>query len=769
MTRKTNVRRSRRALVVPLVAILIVIVAGLYAGSAISASKDALYVAVVGPMSGPDQADGQDMVRGVNLYLDQANANHGVNGRPVRLLVFDDQSSADVARQKALEIVEQGQALAVIGHLFSSTSASAGEVYRQYGIPAITGSATTESVTANNDWYFRTIFSNRAQASYLANYLKQVLDRGTATIVCDQDEYGSSLAQTFETKFEELGGAVKQRWSFDSTSANVGETLDEIEKNLIRAKTDDPGTIFIAAHANESEKIVAAIRRNGLPYPILGADSMGDEIFATQFSDYPEEQKHPGFFTDGIFATAPVIFDVAGEKAQQVRSDYQARYGTDPGWTVTAYYDAALVAVQAIKLAGVSGDPTRLAEERKAIRDRLAAINGARNAIKGANGNIYFDDQRSLANSVQMGTFAGGQFIPAMVQLKPINDLRGVSDLQSELQAGRIFLVDGHYMYRTRVVYTGIQLNQITDLDTKAATYNMDFYLWFRYQGKFEDANIDFVNADKELTVGSPIEEITTDDVSYRLYRIKADFRGNFSFRDYPFDRQELAVRFRHANQTRDRLIYVVDKAGMRNTSSDSLLAEWGSAETFNALGYWRPTWAGLFQDVAEAGSGMGNPQLLASDAIADMDASRFNLVIWIKRDALNFTIKNLFPVFIVVGVSYLVFFIPPKELGTRIGLGTSTLLTTAFFDLSLSNHLPDIGYIVAAEYFFYVVYLLAVFGIVVTITGFVEAKVEKRDEREALIRRLNLAGKIIYPTAIVITFILYAYRYGFLGALTHG
>jgi branched-chain amino acid transport system substrate-binding protein len=157
----------------------------------------------------------------------------------------------------------------------------------------------------------------------------------------------------------------------------------------------------------------------------------------------------------------------------------------------------------------------------------------------------------------------------------------------------------------------------------------------------------------------------------------------------------------------------------------------------------------------------MGNPRLLAVDANADMDASRFNLVIWVKRDVLNFTIKNLFPVFIVIGVSYLVFFIPPREIGTRIGLGTSTLLTTAFFDLSLSSHLADIGYVVAVEYFFYVVYLLAVFGIMVTISGFIEAKAEKHGEKEALIKRLNLIGKFVYPAVIFITFALYVYFYG--------
>jgi ABC-type branched-subunit amino acid transport system substrate-binding protein len=571
---KISAKPTFRTVVILAAILVVVIILGLFVSGVFSGSREPLYLAVVGPMTGPDKASGVDMVRSINLYLEQANRAGGVDGKPVRLLVFDDQSNPSLAGQKALEIAQQKKALVVIGHLFSSTSVKGGEVYRQYGIPAITGSATTENVTADNEWYFRTVFSNHSQASNLANYVRQVLKQGTVSIVYDQDDYGTSLADGFAAKFRELGGTVKYRWSFNSQTEDTTGALSGIEQELVRAKADDPGTIFIAAHGNESEKIVVAIRRNDLAYPIVGGDTMGDDSFAAQFNAYAEEKERPGYYTDGIYAASPIIFDVAGEKAQQLRSEYRARYGIDPGWTVTAFYDAALVAVQGMKQAGVHGDPARLSEERKTIRDQLASFNRIDGAIEGANGNLYFDGQRGLANSVCMGTFMHGQFISAMTQLEPVTDPRGVNDLQGEMQAGRILLVDGQYMYKTRVVYTGVAVNQVTNLDTKTSTFNMDFYLWFRYQGQFDDSDIDFENADKEITIGQPIDEVAAGDVMYRLYRVKADFRGNFLFRDYPFDQQELAVRFRHNSEARDRLVYVVDRAGMRHMSSPSLLQE---------------------------------------------------------------------------------------------------------------------------------------------------------------------------------------------------
>ena len=54
------------------------------------------------------------MVQGVQLDLDHVNAEGGVNGQKVKLLVFDDRNDPKVAQQKATEIVKSTPALAVL-------------------------------------------------------------------------------------------------------------------------------------------------------------------------------------------------------------------------------------------------------------------------------------------------------------------------------------------------------------------------------------------------------------------------------------------------------------------------------------------------------------------------------------------------------------------------------------------------------------------------------------------------------------------------------
>ena len=108
-------------------------------------------IAVIGPLSGKDSDGGQAMLDGVNLRVKQINERGGVHGRKLKVLAYDDQNSKQIARKKAIEIARNSNVLAVIGHYYSSTSVEGGKIYKQYGIPSVTATATAPGVTAGCD------------------------------------------------------------------------------------------------------------------------------------------------------------------------------------------------------------------------------------------------------------------------------------------------------------------------------------------------------------------------------------------------------------------------------------------------------------------------------------------------------------------------------------------------------------------------------------------------------------------------------------------
>jgi len=132
---------------------------------------------------------------------------------------------------------------------------------------------------------------------------------------------------------------------------------------------------------------------------------------------------------------------------------------------------------------------------------------------------------------------------------------------------------------RQQVVYTGVYLNEIPRVDVAQSTFTADFYLWARFArvagtGAADPTEIDF----PDLVRGSfdpnrPTRQGDLEDgTTYRLWRMRGDFKNDYDLSRYPFDRQYLTSvsstpvptpRVSPMSRTRDRR-----KAGRRRRSS---------------------------------------------------------------------------------------------------------------------------------------------------------------------------------------------------------
>jgi len=731
--------------------------AGYYYRDAIfQRNKEKIFIAVVAPLSGGSYLDGQDMLQGVQLLVEQVNQAGGLNGRKVEILKFDDQNNAVLAEEKAQEIVDQDKALVVIGHAFSSSSNRAGVVYEKAQIPAITGSATADEVTENRDWYFRVIPNSHSQAVFMANYLWHIMGYKTATVIHDTDAAGVTLATPFESTFRELGGEVNYVFGVDRTTDDLDDQLKNIVDELKAAPEGDIGAIFFATKVPEGISLIVQLDRKGVEAPMFGSSAFSNIDFIEGFKEYPEELAVPGYYSDDFYAISPVIFDVAGRKGQDFREDFLDKFGTEPGMKAATNYDAVLIAIEAMKNAGISGTSENRAVDRQKIRDYLANIDQPVEAVDGVTGSIHFDEHGNIVKSNYIGVYKGLARISALTQLQPIKNIEFVTDLEGAMASGDVFVIDDQYMYKTDVVYTGIDYIEVSNLNTKNSTYTEDFYLWFRYKGDVDAKNIEFVNTVKEISLGDPIIEEIINGENYVVYRVKTDFLGDFLFHDYPFDRQELAIKFKHASLTRDRIIYVVDFRGMEIHQGQSALEKiLESEDSILNIGSWIPIRASFFQDIVTTQSTLGNPNFFGSDP--NVEYSRFNGLIEIERDTISFGLKNLLPLLAVTVLAYLSAFLPVSQFAIKNAIGRGALMTVAFFHIKLSNDLPGIGYSVALDYVFYTMYVLIVVDLVVSVV----TQNANNKENQNAVRRLTLFGKVFYPAFLVIVAILFSYQYG--------
>lgn len=595
-----------------------------------------IHIALVGPLTGENARVGKSFLQGIHLYLNMINQKGGIAGKKIVLDKFDDKNVASEARERAYDIIEQNRAVAVIGHHYSNCSIAAGEVYKEYGIPAISPASTNVKVTENNDWYFRSSFNDNLQGRFLASYAKQVFNCTTVSIIHEDHEYGSYLANVFEHTSKTIGVDVKYKWRFSVSSHQLDKELAQIVHELAQKK--DAGAVFISTHAPEGAKIVRLMKDLQIPNIILAPDAFASRAFQDFFKEYPKEKSSPGFYTNGIYVTTPLIFDTTNEKGLKFKDAYFAAYKEEPDWHAAFAYDTAMVLVEAIRNTNIHGTSQTIEEDRKKIRDYLANLSNIHDAIEGVTGYNYFDEKGDSQKPVLMGVYRNQSIISAMVQFQAIQNVYQVPNFEKALEEERVVVFDGRYSYKINVVYTGIRMNEISELNFNELSCVLEFFIWFRYRGGIDIQSIEFTNTVEPVQLGMPVHEVVKDQLTYRLYHVKGKFRMDFLSSQHIYGQHIVGLSFRPRSLDRNNLIFVKDILGMRLTADRAPWEKMIKDQVLNPSYGWKITDVWFFQDIAEKDS-LGSPEYLMVEG-GTLEYSRFNVGIRIAED--RFTLRRI-------------------------------------------------------------------------------------------------------------------------------
>ncbi|MGN6486094.1 MAG: ABC transporter substrate-binding protein, partial [Thermomicrobiales bacterium] len=707
------------------------------------ASTDALVIAVVGPMSGADASIGTEIRNGASIAA--SDFNSGTSGDPIALVFFDDQNDPDKAVEVAKAIVADGRFIGVIGHGSSSTSIAAAPIYAAAGIPAITAQATDDHLSAYPD-YFRTIFSNRSEATILAAYVIDVFKQNTVTIVTGETDYEQSLTADFETAFPAQKGTIAQVLTISSADpeTSIADIVSKVKAN------PDGGMVFLALTEGHGHDFLLASKRAGVTQPMVGSEALGSTRFAQLFADEPEEQATPGFFTDGMYAASPLIYDAVGADAVVFSNNYRAEHGIAPSWRAARVWDAVMAMATASQRANIRDDAADMTVARSAVTAQLHAMNSVDSSFLGLSGPFFFTAAGDSPQGVSIGVFQDARFGSASTQYRLVTNTTQY-DMDAEVAAKRAIDLDGYYVRQYRVVYVGVEMIELRDLNLSDQSFHADFFIYFRYNGDDTPLNVVFSNAaGSGLGLGTPLNEsVTKDGMNYRLYRVEGTFNEPMSYVDYPWDRHNLTIRFQNPNLTQTDLVYVADPAAIEMSQAERLQSGFDRSRPFNRI----PSW--------QVDSVLYTQASITSSA-ADYDTegvvqfSEFQIVMDAGRDVSSFLWKNLLPLVLLTLVTYIAIWFPAEQAGARVGFAITALLSSAVMLNAISGQLPDIGYTVAIEWGYYA--YIALSALLVLLTIAVDRSYKAK--RMVRVRRLDTFIRVMYPVAILAVAAAYWWRF---------
>jgi branched-chain amino acid transport system substrate-binding protein len=249
--------------------------AALGIGLLVAASANAqVKIGLGGPITGPNASFGKQLVDGAEQAVADINAAGGILGQKVELLKGDDVSDPKQGVSVANKFVGDG-AKFVVGHFNSGVTIPASDVYSENGVLVISPAATNPKYTERKLWNtFRVCGRDDQQGVVAADYMAKNFKGKKIAMVHDKTPYGQGLAEETRKSLEKHG--IKPVL-FEGI--NVGEK--DFSALVTKIKTAGADLVYWGGLQTEAGLIVRQMRDQGVQAPMMGADGITSDEFAT--------------------------------------------------------------------------------------------------------------------------------------------------------------------------------------------------------------------------------------------------------------------------------------------------------------------------------------------------------------------------------------------------------------------------------------------------------------------------------------------------------
>ncbi|KWV70035.1 branched-chain amino acid ABC transporter substrate-binding protein [Pseudomonas paracarnis] len=308
-----------------------------------SFAADTIKIGIAGPKTGPVTQYGDMQFMGAKQAIKDINAKGGVDGKMLEAKEYDDACDPKQAVAVANKVVNDGVKF-VVGHLCSSSTQPASDIYEDEGVIMITPAATSPEITSRGyKLIFRTIGLDSAQGPAAGNYIADHVKPKIVAVLHDKQQYGEGIASAVKKTLEEKGTKVAV---FEGLNAGDKDFSSIIQK-LKQANVD---FVYYGGYHPELGLILRQAKEKGLNAKFMGPEGVGNDSIS-QIAQGASE---------GLLVTLPKSFDT--DPANKAIVEEFAKNKQDPtGPFVFPAYSAVEVIAGGIK-AAKSEDTAKVAE-----------------------------------------------------------------------------------------------------------------------------------------------------------------------------------------------------------------------------------------------------------------------------------------------------------------------------------------------------------------------------------------------------------------------
>lgn len=301
----------------------------------------------------------------VDIATEEINAAGGINGKKVRIVKFDTAGDPKQAVVAVRKFARDDKALAVIGPFSSSEARVAFAAGEREKIVQIPNASSAPGLADKFSYAFRLTESEYLQFLRVVKTLKKrnALKKSVAIMYGTDDVVSKAVGLAImKPIFEKEGVNITGPLGFPSKAFDVAPQVSQLKGK----KLDYIGVATITPVAI---RVLKEIRRQGIQTPLIGSQIWADPEIIEKF----------GKAGDGSVFITYFYYD-RDERSRTFSRKFveaAAKLGIKkpfPHHVDVSAYDTMYVLKSVMEAAKTTGDPSKLAAERTAIRDTLGKL-----------------------------------------------------------------------------------------------------------------------------------------------------------------------------------------------------------------------------------------------------------------------------------------------------------------------------------------------------------------------------------------------------------
>jgi serine/threonine-protein kinase len=386
-------------------------------------------IGVLLDLSGERRQNGRELLAATVAAEELINRSGGVRGRPIRLVVKDDQGdTGPFLTAAARELLQVAGMKVILGPMTSPQVALVAPLVQAAGVLELTAAAASPELTtmqrAEQRLLFRTVPSQTAQAKALARVM-----RGTcksAAVVATDDVSGRPCVEVFAGSFASIGGRVVETRFVNAEDQASYET--EIHA-IVGARADCQVLVLgpKAAARYLRQSLAEPLDRPGAKLPAtFGVNNLATSDFIAYSRSNPRDEASPSV-AENVRGVRPATN--LGSRPEYIELQHLLST-SDAGEDVSAapfvanQFDAAILGALTLEAAGPDAAAAQLRSHLREIArggrvygphempQLLAAIRrGERVDYVGASGDVDLDENGDVDSELVTWIAKGGAIV----------------------------------------------------------------------------------------------------------------------------------------------------------------------------------------------------------------------------------------------------------------------------------------------------------------------------------------------------------------------